>query len=117
MVAVTGADEASLRGIIDVFRADGVSFLKPHGSEPIDASELIDISHEALIRCWRKIADPKDGWLIREFRNGLVWRALLVQAESFERDPANVLAPIATDEREQWLRRRNLAWAERYGGG
>ena len=117
LVALTGADEATLACILDAFRADGVSFLKPYGSEPLTAGELIDISHEALIRCWQRIADPREGWLIREFRNGLVWRALLVQADSFERDAGNVLGPTTTDERERWLRRRNPSWAERYGGG
>jgi hypothetical protein len=117
LVATTGADESALRCAIDAFRADGVSFLKPYGREPIAASELIDISHEALIRCWQHIAEPRDGWLVREFRNGLVWRALLVQADSFERDPGNVLGATTTDERERWLRRRNATWAERYGGG
>ena len=117
LAAVTGADESTLRTLVDVFRVAGVSFLRPYGHAPIKPQELIDISHEALIRCWDKIADPKDGWLVREFRNGLVWRALLVQADSFERDATNVLAPATTDEREQWLRRRNASWAERYGGG
>jgi hypothetical protein len=117
LVAVTGADETILRCILDAFRADGVSFLKPYGSETLASGELIDISHEALIRCWRRIAEPREGWLIREFRNGLVWRALLVQADSFERDAGNVLGPTTTDERERWLRRRNPSWAERYGGG
>jgi hypothetical protein len=115
--AVTGVDEPTLRHVVDAFRAEGVSFLRPYGTAPVDRDTLIDISHEALIRCWEKIADPKDGWLMREFRNGLVWRALLVQADSFERDPKNVLAPTTTDEREQWLRRRNASWAQRYGGG
>lgn len=117
LVAVTGADAAALRCVIDAFRADGVSFLKPYGSEALAPEELIDVSHEALIRCWQRIADPREGWLIREFRNGLVWRALLVQADSFERDPGNVLGPTTTDERERWLHRRNPSWAERYGGG
>lgn len=117
LLATTGADETALRCTIDAFRADGVSFLKPYGQEPIAADELIDISHEALIRCWQRIADAREGWLVREFRNGLVWRALLVQAESFERDPGNVLGATTTDERERWLRRRNATWAERYGGG
>jgi hypothetical protein len=117
LVQLTGAEEPALRSIIDAFRAEGVSFLRPYGSAPLSRDTLIDISHEALIRCWKKIAEPKDGWLIREFRNGLVWRALLVQADSFERDPTNVLAPTTTDEREQWMQRRNAAWAERYGGG
>lgn len=117
LVAVTGATESALRCVVDAFRADGVSFLKPHGHEPLRADELIDISHEALIRCWRHVAEPREGWLAREFRNGLVWRALLVQADSFDRDPGNVLGATTTDERERWLRRRNAAWAERYGGG
>ncbi|ENO95153.1 hypothetical protein C667_20484, partial [Thauera phenylacetica B4P] len=117
LVAVTGATESALRCVVDAFRADGVSFLKPYGHEPLRADELIDISHEALIRCWRRIAEAREGWLAREFRNGLVWRALLVQADSFERDPGNVLGATTTDERERWLRRRNPAWAERYGGG
>lgn len=117
LVAVTGATESALRCVVEAFRADGVSFLKPYGHEPLRADELIDISHEALIRCWRRIAEPREGWLAREFRNGLVWRALLVQADSFERDPGNVLGATTTDERERWLRRRNPAWAERYGGG
>ena len=117
LVAVTGATESALRCVVDAFRADGVSFLKPYGHEPLRADELIDISHEALIRCWRRVAEAREGWLAREFRNGLVWRALLVQADSFERDPGNVLGATTTDERERWLRRRNPAWAERYGGG
>ncbi|ENO77965.1 nSTAND1 domain-containing NTPase, partial [Thauera aminoaromatica] len=117
LVAVTGAEESVLRCVVDTFRADGVSFLEPYGHEALPADELIDISHEALIRCWRRIAEPREGWLAREFRNGLVWRALLVQADSFERDPGNVLGATTTDERERWLRRRNAAWAERYGGG
>src|SRR5690606_21033123 len=90
---------------------------RPLGTAPLTAEERIDISHEALIRSWRQLADPVDGWLLREFRNGLVWRALLVQADSFERDPANVLGPTTTDERLRWIERRTPAWAERYGGG
>ena len=102
---------------VDVFRAEGVTFLVPRDARPLVADDWIDICHETLIRCWRSLADPQGGWLASEFRNGLVWRALLVQAESFERDPDNVLSPATTEERMRWLQRRNPAWAERYGGG
>ena len=117
LLAVTGAAEPALRAVVGAFRVEGVSFLRPYGTAEIRDATVVDISHEALIRCWSKIADPRDGWLVREFRNGLIWRSLLVQADSFERDASNVLAPTTTDEREVWLRRRNAAWAERYGGG
>ena len=117
LAAATGADEREVRTVVDAYRAEGISFLRPYGDTAVASDDRIDISHEALIRRWKKIADPKEGWLIQEFRNGLVWRALLVQTESFERDPGNVLSAATTDERERWLKRRNASWAERYGGG
>lgn len=117
LIEVTGGHERDVRMIVDAFRAEGVSFLRPFGVAPIEQGDRIDISHEALIRRWTVIADPTDGWLVREFRNGLVWRALLVQADSFDRDPSNVLSAATTDEREAWLKRRTAAWADRYGGG
>ena len=117
LMDVVGSDEARVRGIIDLYRADRVSLLRPYGSERLAEDARIDIGHEALIRCWRRLGgDLKDGWLYREFRSGMVWRALLVQAESFATDPSNVLGPSATDERMAWMRQRNPVWAERYGG-
>lgn len=117
LIAVTGANEQRVRTILEAFRTDGVSFLTPHDPSPLDNDELIDISHEALIRCWRKIADPVEGWLFKEFMDGLIWRTLLVEADSFERNPGNVIAPDITDERILWLPRHNKVWAARYGKG
>ena len=117
LIAVTGTDETELRKVLDAFRAEGVSFVRPYGAEPLASDDYIDISHEALIRYWRRLADPVKGWLLSEFKNGLVWRSLLVQAESFDRNPSNVLSTATTEERVIWMRRRNPAWSERYGGG
>lgn len=117
VIAVTGTDETELRSVLDAFRAEGVSFVRPYGTEPLALDDYIDISHEALIRYWRRLADPVKGWLLNEFKNGLVWRSLLVQADSFDRKPSNVLSSATTEEREIWMRRRNSAWSERYGGG
>ncbi|MFP3647802.1 hypothetical protein SB822_53980 [Paraburkholderia sp. SIMBA_054] len=103
--------------IIDVFRADGVSFLSPFGDGPIGENDLVDVSHEALIRCWKRLADQSGDWLGREFRDGLIWRALLIQAEAFEQNQSNVLGPTAVEERSRWIQTRNEYWAERYGGG
>ena len=114
---VTGADAALLAIVVDAFRADGVSFLTPRDGVPLVPGTWVDIGHEALIRSWRALADAGDGWVMKEFRNGLVWRSMLVQADSFFRDPGNVLSETTTDERQIWLRRRNPAWAGRYGGG
>jgi formylglycine-generating enzyme required for sulfatase activity len=117
LLAVTGSDPDVLHTIVDALRSDGVSFLTPYAPEPIAEGTPVDIGHEALIRCWNQIADPQNGWLKREFDDGLVWHSLLVEAKSFERDKRRVLSPVNTEERWEWwgVRRPNDAWAERYG--
>ena len=119
--AVTGGDEQNeqtLREILDDFRADGVSFLSPYGDAKIEPDTLIDISHEALIRSWYKIGDAKDGWLHREFKDGLIWRSLLVQAESFRHEPKSVLSAARTEEASRWLEAiPSPDRCKRYGGG
>jgi hypothetical protein len=116
LVAITGTTEDRLRQILEAFRQFGVSFVTPYPPAPIDAETLIDVSHEALIRHWKKIADPETGWLQKEFRDGLLWQALRVQAESFLANPANLLSEATTEARGAWLVGRNEAWARRYGG-
>jgi hypothetical protein len=117
LIAIAGSDEARVRGVIELYRAEGVSLLRPYGSAKLDLDERIDISHEALIRCWRRLGgDRRDGWLFREFRSGMIWRSLLVQSESFKSDSSNVMGPAATIERLEWMRKRNATWAQRYGG-
>jgi WD40 repeat protein len=116
LVAVAGTTEESLRKVLDRFRASGTSFVTPFSPAPIQAETTIDISHEALIRRWQRIADPRHGWLQREFRDGLIWRSLLVQTESFVSDPESLLSEATTEARSTWLLGRNEAWARRYGG-
>jgi formylglycine-generating enzyme required for sulfatase activity len=117
LIAVTGVGPGRLMSILDVFRRDGVSFVTPYFPADLRSETMIDISHEALIRCWNSLAATPDGWLHREFRDGLSWRSLLSQAEIFEKDQRKVLEPLTTDDREAWLKDRTPAWSERYGGG
>jgi hypothetical protein len=115
LAPISNVNAQELRTIIDAFRADGVSFLMPPLPAKIEDETLIDISHEALIRCWRRVAGP-DGWLKREFDDGLVWRSLLVEAKSFSTDNRRILSPATTDEREAWVAGKTERWCERYGG-
>jgi hypothetical protein len=117
LLAVTGADRKTLDAILAAFRAEGVSFVRPYGVEPLASDESVDISHEALIRCWDDIASDKVGWLTREFDDGLIWSALRVQCRVFEEDPKNVLSAATTEDRKKWMSGRNAEWARRYGGG
>jgi WD40 repeat protein len=117
LCAVADATPEELRPILDAFRSPGVSFLTPYAPEPIGEKRPIDISHEALIRCWRSIGPGADAWLLREFRDGLFWRTLLFQAENFADDGTSYLSEAATEARALWLAERNEAWSERYGSG
>jgi tetratricopeptide (TPR) repeat protein len=117
LIAVSGTEPGQLVSILDAFRSDGVSFITPYAPASLRNETMIDISHEALVRCWNSLAASPDGWLHREFRDGLIWRSLLSQAEIFEKDQKNVLGPATTEDRQAWLRDRTPAWSERYGGG
>ena len=117
LCAVASATPEELRPMLEAFRAPGVSFLTPYAPEPIADKTPIDISHEALIRCWRKIGPDENGWLLREFRDGFLWRNLLFQAENFTEDRSSFLSEATTEARTAWLAVRNEVWSERYGGG
>lgn len=111
------ADIDSLKRILDGFRAEGASFITPFGTSPLEPDTLIDITHEALIRCWDRVANRKTGWLVTEFQDGLIWRSLLVQAAAFERDDDQLLSLSTAEEQTDWMAHRTPAWSERYGGG
>ena len=117
LCAVAGATPEEVRPILDAFRSPGVSFLAPYAPLPIIDETPLDISHEALIRCWQRIGPGANSWLQREFRDGLVWRNLLFQAENFADDRSGFLSEATTEARAGWLAERNEAWSERYGGG
>jgi formylglycine-generating enzyme required for sulfatase activity len=118
LCAVVDAAPDVLRPILDRFRAPGVSFLTPYAPAPIDdKTPPIDISHEALIRCWRRINDKENGWLQQEFRDGLAWDLLLFEADNFARDESNTLSKAMTEAGENRLDRLNEAWSKRYGDG
>jgi WD40 repeat protein len=116
LVAVTNTTEDKLRKILDAFRKPGVSFITPYEPIAIQTDTNVDISHEALIRRWHRIADHPHGWLQNEFRDGLTWRTLIAQAEQFQSNSENVLPEGTAQARNAWIKSRNEAWAHRYGG-
>jgi hypothetical protein len=116
LVGVVGVTAEELRTIIDAFRVDGVSFLTPYWPIVIEERSVVDISHEALIRCWQKIANQENGWLKREFDDGLRWRSLILEAKAFTTNKKRILSPATIDEREPWFAEKTERWSDRYGG-
>ena len=118
LVAVSGTDEPTVTEIVDAFSRSGRNFLVVTPSD--HGAREVDVSHEALIRRWRRIGDnsidpdtgQRTGWLFREFQAGLIWKALAVFANRGE-------ATIEPTMTKQWLHffdqvESRPAWAARY---
>lgn len=118
----TGATMAEIRSILDVFRAPEFSLLTPYAPEPLEDGAVVSVSHEALLRQWYRINDqefergrPK-GLIYREVQDGLIARALSVQAEDYASNALSVLGPAATEQRLPWFEelRKRPGWIARY---
>lgn len=123
LLAETGAPEVQLCDVLDRFRADDCSFLRPTFSDAprLEADQPLDVGHEALLRRWDRVrgnpeatgaaSDPRPvGWLREEEEDSRHYQALLYQDE----------LPLSQVRRTaQWWNKlpRTPAWADRYGGG
>jgi WD40 repeat protein len=124
LVAVAGGDRAGVTAVIEAFRGPGRNFLTANPEGPLADDTEIDVSHEALIRRWRRLSDPtRDaetnqprGWMWREFEDGQRWRALAVQARVFRNDRNRLatLSPATTEAYASWWPEHTEAWAARY---
>jgi len=138
LVSVSGVTSVEAAAILDAFRAPDCNFIGPYISHKVDDDQatgaaprpalnletVVDISHEALIRQWRRVSseapDPatkqKRGLMFREFVDGLIWRTLATQAEGYAADKKAVLSPAATRSRLEWFRHvaTRPKWIARY---
>ncbi|HKS40211.1 MAG TPA: hypothetical protein VJX74_06320, partial [Blastocatellia bacterium] len=112
---VVNAQEPEVIAVIDTFRSEGRSFLMPHISRQLDADSLIDISHESLIRIWKRLAD----WVAEEAQSSRQYQRLAETAGLYEEDKEGLLRDpglqVALDWRKQ--NKPNPAWARRYHQG
>lgn len=79
--------EASLDRVLEALQAQEVSFLqRGEGADP-----EVDISHEALIRGWRRLSGPdrdfRTGWVADEAYNGLQYRWLHEHVAGADTEP------------------------------
>ena len=115
-------DRGPVQVVVEAFLAPRCSFLTSQPPGPLSDASEIDISHEALIRRWPRLAsDRRDpdtqepiGWAWREFEDGLRWRALAVQAAAYEENRKATLSPATTESYLAWWPMHGSAWAARY---
>lgn len=113
LVEICGGDETGVRNVVDAFRAPGCNFLAPEldpqKPKPLSADAVVDISHESLIRQWKRLST----WVEAEARSRRQWQRLLDRFEDGQplsgAELANTLAWRAEEK-------PNAVWARRYGG-
>ncbi|HEY0431160.1 MAG TPA: hypothetical protein VGC61_05060, partial [Pyrinomonadaceae bacterium] len=109
---IVNATPAEVAAVIDVFRGGGRSFLMPPAGVPLEADTVIDISHESLIRNWRRLKD----WVNEEAQSARVYRRIAEAAVLHREGSEGLMQDPALSFGLDWRDKSNptMAWARRY---
>jgi tetratricopeptide (TPR) repeat protein len=115
LAQVAGASVPDIIRVIDEFRRPGRSFLTPAHGVGLDAGSVIDISHESLIRGWRRLRQ----WVDEETESATVYRRLAETAELHARGTAGLWHDPDLHHALAWCESEhpNAAWGHRYHPG
>lgn len=110
--AITEAEEKEIIAVIETFRLPGRSFLTPPAETALTADSLIDISHESLIRNWKRLRE----WVETEARYARAYRRLAETAVLYQTGEAGLWRDPDLQVALNWRRQvePNEAWARRY---
>jgi len=114
IAALAGVDWSQVVAVVEVFRRPGRSFLMPPTGTDLTEDSLLDITHEALIRQWRRLA----GWTADEAEQAELYLHLESATARHKEhkgalwiDPDLQIALQWRDDHEPIK-----LWAARYGG-
>lgn len=110
--ALTDATEDEVVEVVEAFRRSGRSFLMPPEGIPLRGSSIVDISHESLMRIWKRLIN----WVDEEARSAQVFLRISKAAAQFQEGKAGLFRDpelqLALNWREET--RPNDIWAQRY---
>jgi hypothetical protein len=112
LCAVAQANQAIVTTVIDQFRAPGTTFLNSPDGAWLREESMIDISHESLIRLWRRLRT----WVDEEADSAETYKRLAREAELYERKQTSLWRDPSLQLALDWRDRTqpNQAWAARY---
>ncbi len=109
---LTGAGAGEVVAVIDRFRTGGRTFLMPPAGVALAANTVIDISHESLMRTWKRLI----GWVADEARSAQTYLQLSEAAARYQEGKAGLYRDpelqIALNWRDK--ARPTATWARRY---
>ncbi|UJP02448.1 MAG: PAS domain-containing protein [Nitrosomonas sp.] len=112
-VASVGLND--LISVIERFRQIDTAFLMPVPPVALESATTVDVSHESLMRIWRRLRR----WVEEEAQSAFIYRRLRENAELHAQYKSELLTGRDLEITAAWYEsnRPNLAWADRYGGG
>jgi len=115
LALLTGATEDEVKQVISVFRKPSRSFVMPPLSDPLDPDNVVDISHESLMRVWRRL----NTWADEEAEAAREYRRLSDRAEGFRSKRFGLMQDPDLQTALDFRARQDptTAWADLYGGG
>jgi hypothetical protein len=99
--------------VADGFRKKSRCFLTPSIDIPLSQDTILDISHESLIRQWKRMND----WSIKERELAETYMRLEDTANRWENNKASLLRTPELENTLKWRDEANptKSWSERYG--
>jgi WD40 repeat protein/tetratricopeptide (TPR) repeat protein len=100
--------------IVEVFRKSGYGFLVPPVPEKIFENTILDITHESLIRLWRRL----NVWVHLEAESSKEYRFLEETARRWKAGKGSLWGTPDLEIALEWKKREHPSggWAGRYGG-
>src|SRR5512137_1157179 len=113
LCAVTGCDKAAVAAVVERYRQADTVFLLPSAAVPLASNPVVDISHESLIRNWKRLKQ----WADREAQSAQMYRRLYDSAERYAAKTEGLLRDPALQSALDWRERNRptAAWAALYG--
>lgn len=112
LCAVSGASRDKVLVVIDAFRRDDRSLLMPPSGTPLSDETIVDISHESLIRIWKRLRQ----WVEEETRSARIYTRLAETSDLYSRKEAGLWRNPDLQIALNWRKRNqpNEAWSRRY---
>ncbi len=110
---VAGAELEKVKEVVEVFRRPDRSFLTPSARISLTSDKIVDISHESLIRQWKRLKE----WVEEEAESAGIYRRLEQTAHLWKDGKAALWGTPDLENALHWkkLHDPKPEWAERYG--
>lgn len=112
LAAICGAPADQIVRIVEIFRRPGRSFLMPPSPTPLGPATIVDLSHESLMRRWRRLVT----WAREERSAAELYVRLANEAAYHERGEAGLWDDVEVELASRWQAhyQPTAAWARRY---